>query len=128
MTTAGEVVEGELDAASSGEVARRAEYLGHLLIEAAPVGKGGVLGKRSASASKKAPSARDVTTFLRQLALLIAAGLTIEAALQTLAEDTNKSLSWFAGNLRAAVSAGDGFAEALERHPTIMEPAYIAMV
>jgi general secretion pathway protein F len=128
MTTAGEIVEGELDAASNEEVCRRAEYLGHMLIDAVSEEKAGLLGRRSGSIRKKLPASRDVTTLLRQLALLIGAGLTLDAALLTLTEDTNKSLSWFANNLRAGISAGDGFAEALERHRTILEPAYIAMV
>ena len=65
---------------------------------------------------------------MRQLALLIGAGLTLEAALQTLGEDTSKALAWFAGAIRTSISAGDSFAEALERHSTIIEPAYVAMV
>jgi general secretion pathway protein F len=55
-------------------------------------------------------------------------GLTLEAALQTLEDDTNKAVARFAGGLRSAVSGGDGFAEALERHDSIIEPIYIAMV
>jgi general secretion pathway protein F len=65
---------------------------------------------------------------LRQLALLIGAGLTLEAALQTLGDDTSKALVWFAGAIRTSISAGDSFAEALERHPAVIEPVYVAMV
>jgi len=127
MTKAGEIVAGEFEAPSREEVVRRAEYLGHLLIEAEPASASQLRGKASAT-QKRAPRRRDVTIFLGQLALLIGAGLTLEAALQTLSEDSNKGLVWFADSLRATISAGDGFAEALERHPTIIEPAYIAMV
>jgi general secretion pathway protein F len=127
MTASGEIVAGELDAPSRAEVVSRVEYLGHLLIEAELAAKGTFLSKDTQSA-KKRPKRRDITLFLRQLALLIGAGLTLEAALQTLSEDTNKALVWFANDLRARISSGDSFAESLERHPSIIEPAYIAMV
>jgi general secretion pathway protein F len=76
----------------------------------------------------KAPRARDVTLFLRQLALLVAAGLTLEGALQTLSDDVSKAVAKFANALRASISAGDSFADALEAHSSVIEPAYIAMV
>ncbi len=125
LTQAGEVVVGEVDAPSREEVVRRIEYLGHLPIEAE------VATQRSFAAARrggKLPRTRDVTVFLRQLALLLGAGLTLEGALQTLADDASKAMARFANSLRSSISAGDSFAEALERHPTIIEPAYIAMV
>src|SRR5258708_30636090 len=76
----------------------------------------------------KLPRSRDVSILLRQLALLIGAGLTLETALQTLSEDTSKALAGFANRLRATISAGESFAEALERHPSIIDPTYVAMV
>lgn len=125
LTQAGEVVVGEVDAPTREEVVRRIEYLGHLPIEAE------VATQRSFAAARrggKLPRTRDVTVFLRQLALLLGAGLTLEGALQTLADDASKAMARFANSLRSSISAGDSFAEALERHPTIIEPAYIAMV
>jgi general secretion pathway protein F len=127
VSSSGEIVAGEVEATSRDEVARRVEYLGHLLIEADLATKGGFMRASSGSAQKR-PRPREITLFLRQLALLVGAGLTLEAALQTLSEDTSKALVWFASNLRSAITAGDSFAETLERHPTIIEPAYIAMV
>jgi general secretion pathway protein F len=125
LTQAGEVVVGEVDAPSREEVVRRIEYLGHLPIDAEAATSGlFAVGRRGG----KLPRSRDVTVFLRQLALLIGAGLTLEGALQTLADDTSMAMARFANALRSSISAGDSFAEALERHPTIIEPAYIAMV
>jgi len=37
-------------------------------------------------------------------------------------------LAWFAGAIRSSIAAGDSFADALERHSTIIEPTHIAMV
>jgi general secretion pathway protein F len=126
VTHAGEIVAGEVDAPSRDEVVRRIEYLGHLTIDA-EVASPGML-TRSRRLGGKPPRSRDVSILLRQLALLLGAGLTLEAALQTLGDDTSKSLAGFAKGLRASISAGDSFAEALERHSSIIEPAYVAMV
>jgi general secretion pathway protein F len=125
LTQAGELVVGEVEAPSREEVVRRIEYLGHLPIEAEAATQGILRGKWRAG---KLPRSRDVTVFLRQLALLVEAGLTLEGALQTLADDTSKAMSRFANALRSSISAGNSFAEALERYPTVIEPAYVAMV
>lgn len=124
VTPAGEVVVGQVEAPSHEEVIRRIEYLGHMPIDA-QVATDSFLG---GSLAGKAPRSRDITIFVRQLALLVEAGLTLEGALQTLSEDANKAVVRFAVNLRSSISAGQSFAEALERHPSIIEPAYVAMV
>lgn len=124
VTTAGELVSGEVEAPSHAEVIRRIEYLGHMPIDARPVAE----GRLRRTLGGKKPRAHDITIFLRQLALLVEAGLTLEAALQTLSDDTNRAVARFAADLRSTISAGHSFAEALERHPTIVEPAYVAMV
>jgi general secretion pathway protein F len=126
LAQGGEIVVGEVEAPSCEEVLRRIEYLGHLPIDTEVVTPS-VLS-RGSGIGRKLPWARDVTIFLRQLALLIGAGLPLEAALHTLGTDTSKALSAFAGAIRASISAGDSFAEALERQSAVIEPAYIAMV
>ena len=126
VTHAGEIVVGEVDASSREEVVRRIEYLGHLTIDA-EIAATGILNRGHRS-SGKLPRSRDVSIFLRQLSLLIGAGLTLEAALQTLGDDASKGLAGFANGLRASISAGESFAEALERHPSIIDPTYVAMV
>jgi general secretion pathway protein F len=126
LTHAGEIVVGEVDAPSREEVVRRIEYLGHLAIDAEIAGAGILV--RGLKPGGKSPRSRDISIFLRQLALLLAAGLTLDAALQTLSDDASKVLAGFADGLRASISAGDTFAEALEQHTTVIEPAYVAMV
>lgn len=126
VTHAGEIIVGEVDASSREEVVRRIEYLGHMAIEAELAATGILAGSRRPSA--QLPRSRDVSIFLRQLALLIGAGLTLEAALQTLGGDTSKALASFANELRASISVGESFGEALEHHAAIIDPAYVAMV
>src|SRR5215475_15549225 len=124
VTPAGEFVAGEVEAPSREEVIRRIEYLGHMTIEVAATG---MLSRRGAP-SGKTPRPREVTIFLRQLALLVGAGLTLEVALQTLGEDAGKALGRFVSAVRSSISAGDSFADALERHSAVIEPAHVAMV
>jgi general secretion pathway protein F len=126
VTQAGEVVIGEVEAPSREEVVRRIEYLGHLPIDA-QLATASLLA-RANRLRGKLPRSHDVTILLRQLALLVGAGLTLESALQTLDDDVNKGLARFASAVRSSISAGDSFAEALQRHPSIIEPAYIAMI
>jgi general secretion pathway protein F len=126
VTPAGEIVDGQVEAPSRAEVVRRIEYLGHLPIEA-EIATAGILGRNGRSGARQ-PRSRDVTIFLQQLALLIGAGLTLEAALQTLADGANGSLTRFADAMRASISSGDSFAEALEAQSAVIAPAYIAMV
>jgi general secretion pathway protein F len=126
VTHAGEIIVGEIDASSREEVVRRIEYLGHMTIEAEPAARG--ILNRGRRPSAKPPRSRDVSIFLRQLALLIGAGLTLEASLLTLGEDPSKALANFANELRASISAGESFADALQRHSSIIDPAYVAMV
>ncbi|HEX8665753.1 MAG TPA: type II secretion system F family protein [Beijerinckiaceae bacterium] len=126
LTGSGEVVRGEVEAPSREEVIRRIEYLGHLPIEAEPATQG-ILARTGGFSAKQLRS-RELTVFLRQLALLVGAGLTLEAALATLADDASKPVAAFATTLRSAISAGETFAEALEKHPALIERAYVAMV
>jgi general secretion pathway protein F len=125
LTKAGEVVLGNADAPSREEVLRRIEYLGHLPIEAEVTGKQAL---RTSLLGGGLPRPRELTIFLRLLALLLRSGLTLEVALQTLEDDANKTIARFAGGLRSSISGGDGFAETLERYASIIEPIYVAMV
>jgi general secretion pathway protein F len=126
VTPAGELVAGEVEAPSRQEVLRRIEYLGYMAIEAEPTAAGMLARHGGFFAISTNP--REVTAFLRELALLLRARVTLEAALHTLGDDTGKGLTRFAGALRASISAGESFADALERHSAIVEPAYVAMV
>jgi general secretion pathway protein F len=126
VTPTGDFVTGEVEAPSRQEVVRRIEYLGHLTIEVETASTG-MLG-RSSTLRGRTPQRRDVTIFLRQLAVLVGAGLTLEAALQALGDDASKAIAWFSGALRSSISAGESFADALKPHPTLVEPAHVAMV
>ena len=80
VTPTGEFVTGEVDAPSRQEVVKRIEYLGHLTIEV-EAAEARTLA-RSSALRGRTPQRRDVTIFMRQLSVLVGAGLTLEAALQ----------------------------------------------
>ena len=127
LTQSGEVVHGTLSAPTATEVAARIEYLRLLPIET-------VEEKRTPSASGglglfSRPGPSEVTTFTRDLALLLKAGARLDDALELLASDADVGrLRPVVGKLRAALLSGDSLAEALGAHPALFPPMYVALV
>jgi general secretion pathway protein F len=127
LTQNGEVVHGTLSAPTASEVARRIEYLRLLPIET-------VEDKKAVTASDGfgffgRPSAAEVTTFTRDLALLLKASARLDDALELLANDTDVGkLRPVVARLRAAVLAGESFAGAVAAHPSLFPPMYIALI
>ena len=127
LTQTGEVVHGTLSAPSATEVTARIEYLRLLPIET-------VEEKRPASASGgfgffSRPGRAEVTTFTRDLALLLKAGARLDDALELLSGDADVGrLRPVVARLRAALLAGESLAEALAAHPLLFPPMYLALV
>jgi general secretion pathway protein F len=127
LTQSGEVVSGSISAPTAAEVAHRIEYLGLVPIE--------TVTEERASAGRFAlgllsrPRAEDVTVFTRDLALLLRAGARINDALELLAQDADIGrLRSTVARIRAAVLAGESFAEAVSAHPSLFPPMYVALV
>src|SRR3984885_14038567 len=127
LTQNGEIVNGTLSAPTSAEVARRIEYLRLLPIET-------VEDKRAASSSGGfglfgRPSAAEITTFTRDMALLLKAGARLDDALELLAADADVGrMRPVVGKLRAALLSGESLADAVADHPTLFPPMYGALV
>jgi general secretion pathway protein F len=127
LTQNGEIVHGTLSAPTPAEVARRIEYLRLLPIETiedkrttAGSGGFGLFGR---------PSAAEVTTFTRDLALLLKAGARLDDALELLASDADVGrLRPVVGKLRAALLSGESLADAIAGHPALFPPMYGALV
>src|SRR5215813_11895427 len=126
LTQTGELVHGKLTAPSATEVIARIEYLRLLPIEtveekqAATSGGYGIFGQ---------PGRAEVTTFTRDLALLLKAGARLDDALELLAGDADVGrLRPVVTRLRAAVLSGESFAEAIGNHPLLFPPMYVALV
>ena len=127
LTQNGEIVNGTLSAPTAAEVAPRIEYLRLLPIET-------VEEKRTTSASGGLglfgrPSPAEVTTFTRDLALLLKAGARLDDALELLASDADVGrLRPVVGKLRAALLSGESLADAVAAHPALFPPMYVALV
>ena len=127
LTQSGELVHGTLSAPTASEVAARIEYLRLLPIET-------VEEKRAISASGgpgflNQPGRGEVTTFTRDLALLLKAGARLDDALELLASDADVGrLRPVVARLRAALLSGESLAEAVAAHPALFPPMYVALV
>ena len=127
LTQSGEMVHGVLSAPTATEVAARIEYLRLLPIET-------VEEKKPSSASGGLalfgrPGSAEVTTFTRDLALLLKAGARLDDALELLGSDADVGqLRPVVGKLRASLLSGESFAEAVSAHPALFPPMYAALV
>nr|WP_210265665.1 type II secretion system F family protein [Bradyrhizobium aeschynomenes] len=126
MTQSGEIVVGSLVAPSRGEVERRISYLQLLPIETVEE------RERTGAASGFSfgtPSASEVTTFTRDLALLLKAGARLDDALDLLSNDSDIGrLRPVVARLRAAILAGESFADAAAAQPRLFSPMYVALM
>jgi general secretion pathway protein F len=127
LTQSGEIVSGSISAPTAAEVAHRIEYLGLVPIETITEEASG--GARFSLALLSRPRAEDITVFTRDLALLLKAGARINDALELLAQDIDIGrLRPTAARIRAAVLAGESFAEAIAGYPALFPPMYVALV
>ena len=73
--------------------------------------------------------AKERIVFSRQFATLIGAGLPLANSLRTIAEQTNnKPMRRVVEELLADVEAGKSLAVAMEKHPTVFDKVYLALV
>jgi type IV pilus assembly protein PilC len=73
--------------------------------------------------------ATELTVMTRQLATMIASGMTLLRAFYVLEEQIeNKLLRETLGAVREDIEAGIGFSDALAKHPKIFNPLYVAMI
>ncbi len=128
ITQNGEIVQGTLSAPTAKEVAHRIEYLRLLPIETIE-DRATVAKSASGSGFFSRPSSAEVTTFTRDLALLLKAGARLDDALELLASDADVGrLRPVVGKLRASVLSGESFAGAVAEHPTLFPAMYVALV
>ncbi|GLH76051.1 general secretion pathway protein GspF [Bradyrhizobium sp. SSBR45G] len=126
LTQSGEVVVGSLVAPSRSEVERRISYLQLLPIETIEEKKAGAA---AGGLSFGGPSAAEVTTFTRDLALLLKAGARLDDALDLLSNDSDIGrLRPVVARLRAAIMAGESFADAAAAQPLLFSPMYVALM
>ena len=127
-SAAGKVTSGILQAndlaGAAGQIRARGEYILSLV----PADGGKKSGSFNVSFSF-GPSAKDVCNFTSQLAVMIKAGISIRAAIEGVAEQTeNPKFKAMLTQMRKDVESGKQFSDALKRYPKTFSPLYINMV
>jgi type IV pilus assembly protein PilC len=75
------------------------------------------------------PGLKDVSNFTNQLAVMIKAGISIRAALDAIAEQTeNPKFKEILTQIKKDVESGKPFSDALAKYPKTFSPLYINMV
>jgi general secretion pathway protein F len=126
MNGSGELVSGAMAGQSAGEVARRIETLGLVLVETLTVEDA---APRRSFGLFNQPRAEDVTVFTRDLGLLLRASARVNDGLELLASDRDIGrLRPVVAEVRSHVLAGETFADALAHYPKLFTPMYVALI
>lgn len=123
----GRFVAGELQAESPAAVAAHLAELGYTPLETAVQKREGGTGFGRFLTAPRLP-AREVTVLIRDLALLLGAGLPLDEALKLLGGDARPTAARLLADLRQAIGSGASFAEALAQHPQSFPPDVVSMV
>ncbi|MGY3533206.1 MULTISPECIES: type II secretion system F family protein [Bradyrhizobium] len=127
LTHLGKIVVGSLDAPTQAEAERRISYMHLLPIEAVEeIGSASVF--RSGFWSSR-PSYAEITSFTRDLALLLKAGARLDDALDLLSGDCDVGrLHSVIRRLRLAVLGGESFSDAVSAQPDLFPSIYGALM
>ncbi|WP_456373491.1 type II secretion system F family protein [Thiolapillus sp.] len=122
----GEVVEGEMEAANEGALVSQLQADGLMPIRTGRAG-GGLKGLFRRHRPKV--SQEQILHFTREVATLLEAGMTLDRALQILADlSDDEALVRMIESIREKVQGGATLSSALEAQGRIFTPLYISMV
>ncbi len=129
LNTRGEMLDGQMEAASDGEVVLRLQEQGHLPVEARLASEGGG-GTAWRSLFRPKPFAgQRLVQFTQQLATLLGAGQPLDRALTILLElPEDEGARRTIADIRDAVRGGAALSTALERQHGTFGRLYINMV
>jgi len=122
---------GVLSAENAIVAAQMLRAQGHHVLQLSAVGGGAKAWgeKLKALNYSSGPSAKDILGFTSQLAVMIRAGISIRAALDGIAEQTdNPKFKSMLEKIKQDVESGKQFSEALAKHPKHFGPLYVNMV
>lgn len=122
----GRFVAGEVVAADPRDVSRQLAKLGYVPLETT-AGRQALKTEKS-FLFRRSIGRREITAFLRELSLILRAGLMLDDALLLLAGEESRGLAAVARDLRSAIAGGASFGDALQRHPNLFGPDLVAMV
>ena len=127
----GQVVAGVIAADTMSAAAQMLRSQGGYIIDLAGMAtsKGSGLQNLLALNIQFGPSAKDVLNFTSQLAVMIKAGISIQAALEGIADQVeNVKFRSILQQIKRDVESGKPFSEALAKYPKIFSPLYVNMV
>jgi type IV pilus assembly protein PilC len=124
MDLTGAKATGQVEADSKQSVADQLKSRGLIVLEITAKGSAGDISLDFLKRIKPA----DLTVMTRQLATMVSSGMTILRALYVLeAQTENEKLRDVLVDVRKDVEAGLPLSDALERHPKVFSPLYVAM-
>ncbi len=126
----GQVTTGMLQAASAQEAAAQLRAQGHQVTSLTPVENASrSFMEKLKQANAGGPGPKDVLNFTTQLAVMIRAGISIRAAIEGIADQTdNPNFKNVLLGLKADVESGKPFSDALGKHPKLFNSLYVNMV
>jgi type IV pilus assembly protein PilC len=142
----GKEAKGSLEVANQNEAIIRLKEMGYFptkVVEAAKIAAKGAAGGKAGGKGKKGigsfaikipflggkVKSKVLTTFTRQLATLIDAGLPLLRGLQVLQkQERDGNLKGILGKLATSIEGGSTFSEALAQHPKAFNRLYVNMV
>jgi type IV pilus assembly protein PilC len=125
MDLAGIPARGEVEAISKQDVADQLKERGLIVLDIANKYRSKELNVELFARVKAA----EMAVMTRQLSTMVSSGMTILRSLYVLETQTkSKVLRDTLGGVRKDVEAGLLFSDALERHPKVFSPLYVAMV
>lgn len=127
----GQVTTGVIAAANALAAAQTLRAQGNQVLQLTPVaGAAQSMSERLKALNyTSGPSQRDVLNMTTQLAVMIRAGISLRAALEGIAEQTeNPKFRQVLLGIKTDVESGKQFSEALTKHPKLFGPLYVNMV
>ena len=131
-TSGGQTSVGILNADSALAAAQQLRSQGNTVLQLTPISKRSSKGFAEQLKSlnySSGPSQRDVLNFTTQLAVMVRAGISLRAAIEGIAEQTeNVKFQQILLEIKQDVESGKQFSEALQKHPRLFGPLYVNMV
>lgn len=125
----GKVQTGQIEAQNEALVAKRLREMGLAPVAITEVKTGGLNTEIKIPGLSDRIALKDIAVMSRQLATMIASGLSLLRALTILAEQTeNKTLAGLVDRVRVDVESGSSLSAAMAKHPKAFPPLMVNMV
>lgn len=125
----GKLIKSQIEADSVALVANKLREMGYTPIDIRPVQGAALRRDINIRGVTDRVNLKQVAIMSRQLATMVASGLTLVRALSVLSDQVeSKQLRTVLQQVRQDVEQGSSLSTALERHPRVFGPLYISMV